>query len=125
MGGAAKTAANSVAQVVKVGAAPIYAPVLAAKNVIQGDNVGTAIGKSIQPAVKSATSLIGGVVGGATGGPAPAAALPTPPPEVSADEKAKAAEEARRKTKAEMTKDTPGRAATQLTGDSAFPYRLV
>lgn len=120
MGGAVQTAKD----IVTVAAAPMYAPVAAVANVAKGDSLGTAVGKSFKPALGVISKTAGDVMGGISD-PKPTLGAPAAPAQKSAADLANEQEAARRKALVDLKKDRPGRDATMLADDSAFPYRLV
>lgn len=113
------------APIVKALATPITAPYSMAANLVKGDSAGTAFGKAVvKPIVQGGSTALGQVMEGVSGKQDPGAA-PTPPKELTAAEKAAQQEDARRKAKSELSVNRPGRSATALMDESAFPYRLV
>ena len=120
MGGAVKPIAQ-------IAALPYTAPVDFTKNLVKGKGVGEATGAAFRPAVKAGESLLGGVMKGVAGDSGVPSAANGAPTEMSAGEKAKMEADAKRKEKASLLADTPGRKQTlltDLTGDSSYPYRL-
>lgn len=117
MGGAVKSVAT-------IAATPYTAPVYAAKSLIKGDSVGTAARKAFDPTIKESVSILGDFTGK---NKVPQAADGAPVQQSSSDI-AKAEADAKRKERASLLADAPGRNQTVLTdlgkSDSSYPYRL-
>jgi hypothetical protein len=127
MGGVAEKTWEVVKPVAQIAATPYTAGFDFTKAVAKGKGVGGGIGAAFKPAIEGSKTLLGGAMDEISGGgevPQASASAPTP---MSASEKAKMEADAKRKERASLLADTPGRRQTILTdmaGDSSFPYRL-
>lgn len=124
MGGVAKAVSTVAQYSYDVAVNPLRSAAKGVEALRDGKSVGTALGATIKQSVKPALGVLKGAKDEIMGTP-DQAAMPTPPAQESAGDKAAREEAARRKAKSDLAKEKPGRGQTILSDESAFPYRLV